>query len=176
MLPLRSKDDIVKRQVGTDGTARPRTSQTRRRPVQAVNAPSFLGATEQELESRPSKRLIAMIDQRRLFPHRGLLSLEPEAIALAGWRDIDRSRVTSVELGFTPSYSRWMATGNRGRWPSLGWVASYGKPLVIGVRDEPPVYVLIDFTWWTGINESRKWLPRLTSWLIGAGGGASSPA
>ncbi len=139
-------------------------------------APFYLGATGEELDSaRTSKRLVAMLDQRRLFPHRGSLSLEPDAIVLGGWRDIARSQVTGVELRFTTSYSRWSAAGNRGGWPSVGWVGNLGAPLVIGLQDEPPLYMLIGFTWWSGINENRSWLQRLTGWLADAGG-SSSPA
>ncbi len=140
---------------------------------------SYFGATEDDLESaRSSRRLVAMIDQRRLFPHRGLFRLDTDthALVLGGWRDIERSSVTSIEMGFTTTYSRLLAAGSRGRWPSLGWIGNLGQPLVVGIRDEPPVYLLVDFTWWSGINENRRWLQPLRRWWAQAGGAGSSPA
>ncbi len=140
---------------------------------------SYLGATEDDLQSaRPSRRLVAMVDQRRLFPHHGLFGLDTEtdALVLDGWRDIERSSVTSIEMGFTTTYPRLLAAGSRGRWPSLGWIGSLGQPLIVGIRDEPAVYLLVDFTWWSGINENRRWLQPLRKWWAEAGGAASAPA
>ena len=133
---------------------------------------AYLGASEDELlTARTSRRVLAMADQRLLFPHRGALELSADTIDLAGWRTLTPAQVTSVELKFTATYPRWLAAGIRGRNPSLGWFASLGKPLVVGVDNEAPLYLLLGFTWWSGTNQNRKWFARLVAWLGSAGPG-----
>ena len=109
-----------------------------------------------------------MSDQRRLFPHQGGLELEGDSLSLGGWRTLTHSQVTRVELTFTGAYSRWMAGGVRGgRNSSFGLFGSLGKPLVLHLDGEDPIYLLIDFRWFTGINSARSWAPRITSWVAG---------
>ena len=130
----------------------------------------YLGASEGELRAAGSStRLLAMSDQRRLFPHQGTLELGGDSLSLGGWRTLTPSQVTSVELTFTDAYSRWMAGGVRGgRNSSFGLFGSLGKPLVLGLYGEDPIYLLIDFRWFTGINSARSWAPRMASWVAGA--------
>ena len=110
-----------------------------------------------------------MSDQRRLFAHQGTLDLGKDSLSLGGWRTLTPSQVTSVELTFTDAYSRWMAGGVRGgRNSSFGLFGSLGKPLVLGLYGEDPIYLLIDFRWFTGINSARSWAPRMASWVAGA--------
>jgi len=129
----------------------------------------YLGASESELRAAGrSTRLLAMADQRRLFPHQGTLDLGGASLSLGGWRTLTPSQVTSVELTFTDAYSRWMASGVRGgRYSSFGLFGSLGKPLVLHLNGEDSIYLLIDFRWLTGINSARAWAPRFTSWAAG---------
>jgi hypothetical protein len=77
----------------------------------------YLGATEGELLSvSAGRRFLGYQNQQVLFPHRGPLRLEPQA-------------------------------------------------LVLGLDGEDPVYLLIDFRWFTGINQARRWAPVLQEWL-----------
>jgi hypothetical protein len=47
---------------------------------------NYLGATETELRTSTNmSRLWGLADQRRLFPHHGIVRLEPEAMVLEGW-------------------------------------------------------------------------------------------
>lgn len=126
----------------------------------------YLGATESELRDAPGpRRLAGYIDQRTLFPHEGLLRLEAQTLELEGWRDIPRSAVAGVRLTFTPAYTRWQAAGVRGNNASFGLFGSLGKPLVLTMHRDEPVYLLIGYRWTTGINDSRKWFPRLRRWI-----------
>lgn len=130
-------------------------------------AASYLGATRDELRSvRGAARLAAMSDQRRLFPHHGRIELRSDTLLLGGWRTIPRNRIADVELSFTDSYSRWMAGGARGgRYASFGLFGSLGKPLVVRLVDEDvPIYLLIDFQWFSGINQARRWFPAIAGW------------
>jgi len=130
---------------------------------------TYLGASEDELRvASDSRRVLAVTDQRRLFPHQGTLTLTPEAIDLRGWRTLTPTQVTTVELTFTPLYSRWIAGGVRGRNASFGLFGSLGKPIVLSLLGEAPLYLLIDFRWLTGINKARAWAPRIAIWATGA--------
>jgi hypothetical protein len=132
---------------------------------------SYLGATESELRQKAeSQRLAGYADQRRLFPHSGRLQIEPQSLVLEGWREIPRSAITDVRLTFTEVYPRSRGAGFRGNYASFGLFGSLGKPLVLGLRGDEPVYLLIDFQWLTGINRARQWAPSLQRWLAeGAG-------
>jgi hypothetical protein len=126
---------------------------------------SYLGATEGELlGAPPARRLAAYSDQRRLFPHRGALQLTPRTLVLGGWRVIRREAVADVRLTFTDAYPRSQAAGIRGNNASFGLFGNLGKPLVLGLHDDEPVYLLIDFRWFTGINQARRWAPLLREW------------
>lgn len=126
---------------------------------------SYLGATEGELLGAPrARRLAAYSDQRRLFPHQGTLQLTQRALVLSGWRVIRREAVAGVRLTFTDAYRRSQAAGIRGNNTSFGLFWDLGKPLVLDVRDDEPVYLLIGFRWFTGINQARRWAPGLQTW------------
>ena len=126
---------------------------------------SYLGATESELLGMPlARRLGAHSDQRRLFPHQGTLQLTPRALVLGGWRVIRREEVVSVRLAFTRAYRRSQAAGVRGNYTSFGLYGTLGKPLVLSLHDDEPVYLLIGFRWFTGVNQARRWAPWLQAW------------
>jgi hypothetical protein len=126
----------------------------------------YLGGTESELRDAPlARRVFAYVDQRVLFPHQGYLRLEPQALILGNWRVIPRAAITSVELTFTDVYRRGQAAGVRGNWASLGFIGSLGKPLVLGIADGEPVYLLIGFRYFSGINSDRWWMPILHDWI-----------
>ena len=126
---------------------------------------SYLGATEGELLGVPrARRLAAYSDQRRLFPHQGTLQLTQRALVLGGWRVIHREAVASVRLTFTDAYRRSQAAGIRGNNASFGLFWNLGKPLVLSLHDDEPVYLLIGFRWFTGINQARRWAPLLGAW------------
>ena len=126
---------------------------------------SYLGATEGELLGVPlARRLAAYSDQRRLFPHQGTLQLTQRALVLGGWRVIHPEAVASVRLTFTDAYRRSQAAGIRGNNASFGLFWNLGKPLVLGLHDDEPVYLLVGFRWFTGINQARRWAPLLGAW------------
>lgn len=126
----------------------------------------YLGAYESELRAAPlSRRVRGYSDQRVLFPHAGMVRLEPRLLVLGGWRVIAKTAVTGVHLTFTDAYRRNQAAGVRGNAASLGFLGSLGKPLVLSLRDEERVYLLIGFRYFSGINEARRWAPLLASWI-----------
>jgi hypothetical protein len=126
---------------------------------------SYLGATEGELLGAPlGRRFLAYSDQRLLFPHQGILRLTPSTLELGGWRVIRREAVASVRLTFTEAYRRGQAAGIRGNNASFGLFGDLGKPLVLDLHDDEPVYLLIGFRWFTGINQARRWAPVLLTW------------
>jgi hypothetical protein len=126
---------------------------------------SYLGATEGELVGATlGRRLLAYSDQRRLFPHEGTLQLTPSTLLLGGWRVIRKEALASVRLTFTDAYTRGQAAGVRGNNASFGLFGNLGKPLVLDLNDDEPVYLLIGFRWFTGINQARRWAPVLSAW------------
>jgi hypothetical protein len=134
--------------------------------MEAAMNDSYLGATERELQDAPmSRRLSGYGDQRALFPHAGNIRIEPDRLVLEGWREIPRSSVADVRLTFTDAYRRGQAAGIRGNAASFGLFGSLGKPLVLYLHNDQPVYLLIEFSWFTGINQARKWLPVLRDWM-----------
>lgn len=136
-----------------------------------VETITYLGATESELRrASGARRLIGFADQRRLFPHRGTMRLEPETLVLEGWRKIPRTTIMRTELSFTDAYTRVMAGGSRGNSPSLGFLGSLGKPVILTPADEDRIYLLLGFRWWTGTNQARAWAPMIRRWITGATG------
>ncbi|MGI8777456.1 MAG: hypothetical protein ACR2LJ_08735 [Acidimicrobiales bacterium] len=132
----------------------------------AETSATYYGALEEELvEARRGQRFLALADQRRLFAHHGRLELSTDAIVLGGWMELARSEVSHVELSFTSAYSRLSAAGFRGRTPSFGVFGSLGKPIIISVGAGSQVYLLIRPRWWSGIDDNRRWHPRLRAWL-----------
>lgn len=127
---------------------------------------TYLGATEGELRDVPmARRLWGYNNQRVLFPHSGRLRLEPRSLVLGGWRVIPKAAIADVCLTFTPAYRRGQAAGVRGNGASLGLFGSLGKPLVLTLRDDQPIYLLIDFGYFWGVNAARRWAPLLRGWL-----------
>jgi len=64
-----------------------------------------------------------------------------------------------------------MAGGSRGNSPSLGFLGSLGKPLVLTLADEDTIYLLLGFRWWTGTNQARAWAPEIQRWITGTSSG-----
>ncbi len=133
-----------------------------------VETITYLGATESELRRAPgARRLIGLANQRRLFPHRGTMRLEADALALEAWRSIPRTTIATAKGSFTDAYTRLMAGGSRGNSPSLGFLGRLGKPLILTLADEDRIYLLLGFRWWTGINQARVWAPVIQRWITG---------
>lgn len=130
----------------------------------------YQGATEGDLRDLArGEKLRGLLDQRRLFPHHGTLTLEPDRLVLASWREIPRATIARVELTFTEAYTRFMAGGVRGSFASAGFLGSAGKPLTVRLTDESaPLYLLIGFTWLTGTTHDEEWCARLNHWLTHA--------
>jgi hypothetical protein len=138
------------------------------KPPQPIGPP-YRGATEDELRlAGNAKRALALADQSLLFPHQGLFELRDDTMVLGDWRTIARSQVTGVDLAFTAVYSRWLAAGARGNYPSFGAFGSLGKPLIVRIVDGAPLYLLLEFSRLTGINRNRKWYPLVVGWLNGS--------
>lgn len=129
---------------------------------------TYLGATDTELRqlSRP-RRVRGLGDQRSLFPYQGLMQLQADALVLGGWREISRAAITGIDVAFTDAYTRFMAGGIRGNAASFGLFGSLGKPLILTLRDDEPVYLLLEFRWWAGTNQARKRAPSIERWLDG---------
>lgn len=135
--------------------------------TQITTPVSYFGATEEELRrlSRTG-RFWGLSDQRRLFPHHGLMRLEPDALVLEGWRVIPKVAIAGSEVAFTDAYTRFMAGGVRGgNAASFGLFGSLGKPLILTVRNDEPVYLLLGFRWWLGTNQARNYAPVIQGWL-----------
>lgn len=148
-------------------TGRHRDARGERTSTAPACVATYLGAAEEELRGvQGFARLAAMSNQRRLFPHQGTIELREDSLLLEDWRTIPRQRIASVELTFTDAYSRLMAGGIRGgRNASFGLFGSLGKPLVLSLLDDSPIYVLIDFRWFSGINQAGRWLPIISRWV-----------
>lgn len=126
---------------------------------------TYHGATETELgDAEATRRVLSFIDQRRLFPHHGPFRLEQDAVVLEGWLEVPRSAVTRIDLTFTERYTRVMAGGARGGFPSLGLLGDRGKPLLVTRIDDEPLYLLLGYRWLPGTTENAAWLPRVQAW------------
>jgi hypothetical protein len=79
---------------------------------------------------------------------------------------IPRAAISRVDLTFTSAYTRGQAARARGNAASFGLFGSLGEPLALGIDGEDPIYLLIDFRWFTGINQARRWAPVLQEWLV----------
>ncbi len=51
----------------------------------------------------------------------------------------------AAELSFTDAYTKVMAGGSRGNSPSLGFLGSLGKPVMLTLADEDRIYLLLGF-------------------------------
>ena len=72
--------------------------------------------------------------------------------------------MADVRLTFTDAYRRSQAAGIRGNYASFGLFGDLGKPIALDLHDDEPVYLLIEFRWFTGINQARRWAPVLRTW------------
>lgn len=128
---------------------------------------SYNGATESELRlARTSGRINLLSDQRRMFPHSGLISVDSEVLILSSWRSIPRADITNAQAKFTEVYGRAQAAGVRaGNAASFGLFGSLGKPLVLTLRNDEPIYLLIGFRYLSGINQARRWAPQIREWI-----------
>lgn len=63
---------------------------------------AYPGAPESELSDlKSAARFAGLVDQRRSFPHRGALRIEPECLGLEAWPEIPRSQVRDTQRDFT---------------------------------------------------------------------------
>lgn len=126
----------------------------------------YYGATEKELRDiSTSKRLIGLVDHRKLFPHHGQIWLEPDQLILEGWMEVSKPWIHAATIEFTDVYSRLLAAGMRGQGSGLGVLAG-GRPLILRrARGKSPIYLLIDYRWLTGTNKNNIWQQRISSWL-----------
>jgi hypothetical protein len=127
----------------------------------------YHGATETELRQlSQARRFWGLSDQSTLFPHQGQMRLGPDRLELEGWRDIPRSAITRIDVAFTDAYTRLMAGGVRaGNAASFGLFGGLGKPLILTLRDDDPVYLLLAFRWWLGTNQAHNFAPTIQRWL-----------
>lgn len=126
---------------------------------------TYNAATETELgDAEAGRRVLGLVDQRRLFPHHGRFRLEQDALVLEGWLEVPRTAVARIDLTFTERYTRVMAGGARGGFPSLGFLGDRGKPLLITRTDDEPLYLLLGYRWLPGTTENAAWLSRLRQW------------
>lgn len=126
---------------------------------------TYLGATEAELSDvNLGERLVGIVAQSSFFKHRGDLRIETDAVVLDGWLRVPRTCVSSIELVFTGHYTRFMAGGARGGFPSLGFFGHLGKPLVLRRDDGGPLYLLLGYSRLLGTTRNAEWLPRLRAW------------
>jgi hypothetical protein len=131
-----------------------------------VDAVNYIGATESELRQLTgARRLPGLADQRTLFPHQGILRLEPDALVLGGWQRVPRTRIRQAEVTFTSAYTRFTAGGIRGNASSLGLFGSLGKPVVLIIEDDEPIYLLLEYRWSLGTNQARRLAPEIQRWL-----------
>lgn len=132
-------------------------------PEEPLLRAGYRAATTAELRgARLSKRLIAIIDQRILFPHVGKVELARSALTFGGWRTLQPTDVASVSHRFVPEYSRLAAGGARGGFPSLGVVKGAGAPLVLDLRTGERIVLLVDYKVVSGIATNRSWLSAIT--------------
>lgn len=122
----------------------------------------FHAATVHELRKTTSvRRKAAIADQRLLFPHRGQIELFDDCLKLGAWRTFAPGDVFNVSMDFLPEYSRVIAAGDRGGFPSFGVLKRLGAPLVLDLRTGERIALLIGYTWWSGTTKDARWLPEL---------------
>lgn len=128
----------------------------------------FFGSTIEELESKgPGARGVALVAEDTLFEHRGVASLNGNRLELEGWVGIGPDDVRGIRHEFIPEYSRLVAAGARGGFPSLGVFAKLGAPLIIDLKDRDSLVLLIGYNRALGTTRNTKWADRLsTAWSI----------
>ena len=119
----------------------------------------YLGTTESELAGYSTgRRILAALDQRALFPHRGTATLHPDRLVLSGWDGGDitlhPAQITDIANTFTAVYGRFLGGG----------VKKWGAPLVVTPDRGPALYLLLDHRWFSERTDNAAWAERLGSW------------
>lgn len=123
---------------------------------------TFCAATTAELAAAgPTRRSIALVDQRLRFPHRGRLRLRQSALEFGDWRRFAPADITSARRGYVSSYGRFAAGGVRGSFPSLAAVRDAGAPVVLDLRTGESIVLLVGFRPVSGLNHNRAALTAL---------------
>lgn len=129
---------------------------------------TYHAATVDELrKNSPLRRLLAIVNQQALFPHRGRIDLSSGRLRLGSWRTLTPKEIAHVSMGFLPEYSRVAAAGARGGFPSFGALKRLGAPLVLDLRTGERIALLIGYTWWSGTTKDAHWFPALKAFMAG---------
>jgi hypothetical protein len=120
----------------------------------------YLGTTEAELSARSVlDRLLAVIDQKVLFPRRGIATLQPDRLVLTGWDDamgeisLRPDQISAITNDET-EHSRLLTGGIR-RW---------GAPLRLFLDTDEVIYLLLNRRWFSERTDNIEWTARLTRW------------
>lgn len=125
---------------------------------------TYHGSTREELGQLPIRnRMVGLAAQSRLFAHHGEVRLASESLIFDDWMTISPGDVRSIDLGFTENYTRQMAGGARGGFPSFGFFERFGAPIAMRLPDVT-IVVIFDLTRWSGKTADREWFTRLTKW------------
>ncbi|MEV5849214.1 hypothetical protein AB0M32_45365 [Streptomyces sp. NPDC051985] len=120
----------------------------------------YLGATADELDRKTTPdRLAGAVSQKALFLRRGTIALHQDRLVLGDWGDagdlvLSRADITSVEVGFTDLYGRF-----------IGGLLNAGKPLILGTVPAGELYLLVDRKELMETTTDRAWAARIRSWL-----------
>jgi hypothetical protein len=122
----------------------------------------YIGSTTEELAAkRRGDRIAAGVDQKVLFPRRGVITLFPDRLVLSGWNDtgdlvLRPAEVLSIENRFTDLYGRL-----------LGGLLNAGKPLVVRTSTAGEIYLMVDHKTFMETTDNRRWARLLDSWRHG---------
>jgi hypothetical protein len=122
----------------------------------------YIGSTTEELAAkRRGDRIAAGVDQKVLFPRRGVITLFPDRLVLSGWNDtgdlvLRPAEVLSIENRFTDLYGRF-----------LGGLLNAGKPLVVRTSTAGEIYLMVDHKTFMETTDNRRWARLLDSWRHG---------
>lgn len=123
---------------------------------------TFVAATPAELRGASVvRRVAAIVDQRRLFPHRGVIELRPDRLILGDWQSLPPAGIVTVTNDFAPGYGRFAAGGARGGFPSLGVFKRAGAPLLLHLRSGENIVLLVGFAPLSGVTKNPQWLAAL---------------
>lgn len=126
----------------------------------------FCAATVDELRNASAaRRWTALVDQRRLFPHRGSIELTADHLDLGTWRRLYPADIRGVSVDYVPEFSRFAAGGTRGGFPSFGNIRKLGAPLILDLASAERLVILIDYTLWSGTNKAASWEPAIRGFL-----------
>lgn len=127
---------------------------------------TYHAATVDELRKNSSlRRLVAIVNQKKLFPHRGQIDLSDDLLRLGSWRSLTPNDIAQVSMSFLPEYTRVAAGGARGGFPSFGALKRLGAPLVLDLRTGERIALLIGYTWWSGTTKDANWFPALRAFV-----------